>query len=30
MLVLDPAMLVALAAMLGSLSALIWAVRRKP
>jgi hypothetical protein len=30
MLVLDPAMLVALAALIGSLSAFIWAVRRKP
>lgn len=30
MLVLDPAMLVALAALISSLSAFIWAVRRKP
>ncbi len=30
MLVLDPSMLVALAAMISSLSALIWAVRRRP
>jgi len=30
MLVLDPALLVALAALISSLSAFIWAVRRKP
>jgi hypothetical protein len=30
MLVLDPALLIALAALISSLSALIWAVRRKP
>jgi hypothetical protein len=30
MLVLDPAMLIALAALISSLSAFIWAVRRKP
>ena len=30
MLVLDPAMLIALAAVISSLSAFIWAVRRKP
>jgi hypothetical protein len=30
MLVLDPAMLVAVAALITSLSALVWAVRRKP
>jgi hypothetical protein len=30
MLVLDPALLIATAALLSSLSALIWAVRRKP
>jgi hypothetical protein len=30
MLVIDPAMLVALAALISSLSAFIWAVRRKP
>lgn len=30
MLVLDPALLIALAAWISSLSALIWAVRRKP
>ena len=30
MLILDPAMLVALAALISSLSAFIWAVRRKP
>jgi hypothetical protein len=30
MLVLDPTMLVAVAALVSSLSALIWAVRRKP
>ena len=30
MLVLDPAFLIALAALISSLSALIWAVRRKP
>lgn len=30
MLVLDPAMLIALAAMISSLSAFIWALRRKP
>jgi hypothetical protein len=30
MLVLDPATLVAVAALISSLSALVWAVRRKP
>jgi hypothetical protein len=30
MLVLDPALLIALAAVISSLSAFIWAVRRKP
>ncbi len=30
MLVLDPAMLIAVAALISSLSAFIWAVRRKP
>jgi hypothetical protein len=30
MLVLDPAMLVALAALISSVSAFVWAVRRKP
>jgi hypothetical protein len=30
MLVLDPAMLIALAAIISSLSAFIWSVRRKP
>ena len=30
MLVIDPAMLIALAALVGSLSAFVWAVRRKP
>ena len=30
MLVLDPAMLIGLAALISSLSALVWAVRRKP
>ena len=30
MLVIDPAMLIALAALISSLSAFIWAVRRKP
>ena len=30
MLVLDPALLVALAALVSSFSAFIWAVRRKP
>ena len=30
MLILDPAALVAVAAVITSLSALIWAVRRKP
>jgi len=30
MLVLDPALLIAIAAVISSLSALIWAVRRKP
>lgn len=30
MLVLDPATLVGLAALIGSLSAFVWAVRRKP
>ena len=29
-LVLDPAMLLAVAALVGSFSALVWAVRRKP
>jgi hypothetical protein len=29
-LVLDPAMLIALAAVISSLSALIWSLRRKP
>lgn len=28
--VLDPALLIAIAALISSLSALIWAVRRKP
>ena len=30
MLILDPAVLVALAALISSLSAFIWSVRRKP
>ena len=30
MLVIDPALLLALAALLSSLSAFIWSVRRKP
>jgi hypothetical protein len=30
MMVLDPAMLIAVAAVISSLSALVWAVRRKP
>ena len=30
MLVIDPALLIAIAALISSLSALIWAVRRKP
>ena len=30
MLVLDPTMLIALAAVISSLSAFVWAVRRKP
>jgi hypothetical protein len=30
MLLIDPAMLTALAALIGSLSAFVWAVRRKP
>jgi hypothetical protein len=30
MLVLDPAMLVAIAALISSLSAFVWAMRRKP
>jgi hypothetical protein len=30
MLVLDPAMLIAIAALVSSLSALIWSLRRKP
>jgi hypothetical protein len=30
MLVLDPALLIALAALISSLAAVIWAVRRKP
>jgi hypothetical protein len=30
MLVLDPAFLIALAAVISSLSAFVWAVRRKP
>jgi hypothetical protein len=30
MVVLDPAMLVAVAAVISSLSAFVWAVRRKP
>jgi hypothetical protein len=29
MLIIDPAMLIALAAIISSLSALVWAVRRK-
>jgi hypothetical protein len=30
MLVLDPALLIALAAVISSLSAFVWSVRRKP
>jgi hypothetical protein len=30
MLVLDPSMLIAVAAVISSLSAFVWAVRRKP
>jgi hypothetical protein len=30
MLILDPAILIALAAIISSLSAFVWAVRRKP
>jgi hypothetical protein len=30
MLVLNPAMLIAIAALISSLSAFVWAVRRKP
>ena len=30
MLVLDPALLIAVATVISSLSALVWAVRRKP
>jgi len=30
MMVLDPAMLIAVAAVISSLSAFVWAVRRKP
>ncbi len=30
MLILDPAMLIALAAIISSLSAFVWAVRRRP
>jgi hypothetical protein len=30
MLVIDPAILIALAALISSLSALIWSLRRKP
>jgi hypothetical protein len=30
MLVLDPAMLIAVAALISSLSAFVWALRRKP
>jgi hypothetical protein len=30
MLVLDPAVLIAIAAVISSLSAFVWAVRRKP
>jgi hypothetical protein len=30
MFVLDPAMLIALAALISSVSAFVWAVRRKP
>jgi hypothetical protein len=30
MLILDPAILLALAAIISSLSALVWAVRRRP
>jgi hypothetical protein len=30
MFVLDPAMLIAVAALISSLSAFVWAVRRKP
>jgi hypothetical protein len=30
MLILDPAILIAIAALISSLSAFVWAVRRKP
>jgi len=30
MLIIDPAMLIGLAAIISSLSALVWAMRRKP
>ena len=30
MLMIDPAMLIAIAALISSLSAFVWAVRRKP
>ena len=30
MLMIDPSMLIAVAALISSLSALVWAVRRKP
>jgi hypothetical protein len=30
MLILDPALLIALAALISSLSAFVWSVRRKP
>ena len=30
MLVIDPAMLIALAALISSVSAFVWAIRRKP
>ena len=30
MLILDPAMLIALAALISSVSAFVWSVRRKP
>ena len=30
MLMIDPAMLIALAALISSLSAFVWAIRRKP
>lgn len=30
MLVIDPSLLIALAALIGSLSAFVWSVRRKP